>query len=110
MKKALLIGLAVAGTCLGSAFGADAGAAWQEHCAACHGRDGTGHTRAGHLLHVKDLASASYQKTFTDDQAFKDVKFGFKDADGNVRMKPFADKLSDAQIKELVAYVRTLAK
>jgi len=35
---------------------------------------------------------------------------GFKDASGKDKMKPFSGKLSDDEIKALVAYIRTLAK
>ncbi len=89
---------------------ADAPDTWAKNCASCHGADGAGHTKAGRLLHAKDLTDAAYLKTFSDDQAFKAVKEGFKDADGKDKMKPFSDKLSDDEIKTLVAYVRTLAK
>ncbi len=110
MKKVILFGLAVAGSGFASARAADARADWQTHCAACHGRDGTGHTRAGRMLRVKNLADPANQKAFSDSQAFNDVKNGLKDSDGNNRMKPFAGKLTDDQIRSLVTYVRTLAK
>jgi mono/diheme cytochrome c family protein len=83
---------------------------WSKNCASCHGPDGTGHTKAGRMAQVKDMTSADYQKTFTDDQATKQIKEGFKDASGKERMKAFADKLSDDEVKVLVAYVRSLSK
>ncbi|HZZ56356.1 MAG TPA: cytochrome c [Opitutaceae bacterium] len=93
---------------LPAAARADAPAQWNTLCASCHGKDGAGHTRAGHLLGVKDLTSADYQKSFTDDAAFADIKNGLK-KDGRVKMKPFSDRLSDADIRALIAYVRSLA-
>ena len=69
-----------------------------------------GHTKAGKKVGAKDMTDAANQKAFTDDQAFTAVKTGFKDSTGAVKMQPFADKLSDDEIKALVAYVRTLAK
>lgn len=92
-----------------AAMAADPAGQWTQNCASCHGKDGAGHTRAGHLLGVKDLTSPDYQKSFTDDAAFNDVKNGLT-KDGKTKMKPFADKLSDEDIKGLVAYVRTLAR
>ena len=83
---------------------------WGKMCAACHGKDGAGGTKAGKKLGVKDLTDAANQKAFTDDQAFAAVKSGLTAPDGAVKMKPFADKLSDDEVKALVAYVRTLAK
>ena len=93
-----------------AALRADAGASYAKYCASCHGKDGAGHTKAGRLVKVKDLSDAAYQKTFSDETAFKDLKDGLTDSDGKVRMKPLKDKLSDDEIKAVVAYVRTLAK
>ncbi|MGH7994956.1 MAG: c-type cytochrome [Opitutaceae bacterium] len=111
MNKTVFLGLASSLLLAGPAtrLAADAAANWTRDCAACHGRDGAGHTRVGHMLGVKDLRDPAYQKTFTDDGAFAGVRNGLK-KDGKTKMKPFAGKLSDAAIKELVAYVRTLAK
>jgi mono/diheme cytochrome c family protein len=92
------------------AHAAEVADTWGHNCAACHGKDGAGHTKAGKKLGVKDLTDATYQKTFDDSKAFDDIKKGAKDKDGNDLMKPFADKLSDDEIKGLVAYVRTLQK
>lgn len=87
---------------------ADAPTNWTALCASCHGKDGGGHTRAGKLVGTKDLTDAAYQKSFTDDQAFADLKNGLT-KDGKTKMKPFADKLTDADIHALVAYVRGLS-
>lgn len=62
------------------------------------------------MLGAKDLNDGAYQKTFTDDDAFTALKSGLKDPAGKTKMKPFAEKLSDDDIKTLVTYVRTLAK
>ena len=83
---------------------------WSALCAACHGKDATGNTRAGKKLGVKDLTAAENQKAFTDAEAFAALKNGLTAADGTQKMKPFADKISDDEIKALVGYVRTLAK
>jgi mono/diheme cytochrome c family protein len=93
-----------------SAFAAEAPDTWAKNCASCHGTDGGGHTKAGKKKGAKDLTDAAYQKTFTDDHAFKAVKEGLKDDSGADKMNPFADKLTDDEIKTLVTYVRTLAK
>jgi cytochrome c553 len=109
MKTLFSIAAAVAFSA-GAALAAEPSDNWSKLCASCHGKDGAGHTRAGKKLDVKDLTSAEYQKTFTDDDAFKTLKEGFKGADGSDKMKPFADKLSDDEIKGLVAYIRAMAK
>jgi mono/diheme cytochrome c family protein len=112
MNKITLLGSAASLFLLAATAGyaADAPEAYTKNCASCHGADGAGHTKAGKMLGAKDLTDAAYQKTFTDDDATKSLKEGLKDASGKTKMKPFADKLSDDDIKTVVAYVRTLAK
>ena len=109
MKALVSIASALAFS-ISAATAAETADNWNTLCASCHGKDGAGHTRAGKKLDVKDLTSAEYQKTFTDEDAFKTLKLGFKGANGTDKMKPFADKLSDDEIKALVVYVRAMAK
>jgi cytochrome c553 len=108
--KTLLSIVSVLAFSASAALAADASANWGTLCASCHGKDGAGHTKAGKRLGVKDLTAADYQKTFTDADAFSSLKNGFKAPDGTEKMKPFAEKLSDDDIKALVAYVRAMAK
>jgi mono/diheme cytochrome c family protein len=110
MKKLALLSLALPALLAVQTLRADPAENYGKFCASCHGKDGAGKTKAGRLVKVKDLTDAQYQKTFTDDDAFKALKEGFQDKDGNTKMKPFADKLPDDDIKAVVAYVRTLAK
>jgi cytochrome c553 len=91
------------------AFGADAKTNWEKQCAKCHGMDGKGQTKMGKQSGAKDYTDPKVQAEFTDEQGFKAVKEGFK-VNGKEAMKPSGDKLTDAEIKELVAYARTFAK
>lgn len=101
--------LAVGVLCLsGSVLGADAAENWNKHCASCHAKDGSGNTKMGKKLSVKDYREAKAQEAFTDDAALKAIKEGTKDSAGKETMKPFAEKLSDDEAKALVAYVRSL--
>jgi cytochrome c553 len=110
MKKVIFCGLVVGALlAAGPNLFADAAANWTADCAACHGSDGAGHTKVGRMVKVTDLTDAAIQKSFSDEVAFADIKGGLT-KDGVIQMKPFKDKLSDAEIKALVAYVRTLAK
>jgi cytochrome c1 len=84
---------------------ADAGANWEKSCQKCHGADGKGATKIGLKMGVKDLTDAKYQASFTDDQATKAIKEGIKDGD-KTKMKP-TEGLSDSDVKELVAKVRS---
>ena len=79
---------------------------WNKNCVSCHGKDGKGQTKAGRMADVKDFTDAKYQASFDDEHAFKQVKEGLKDKSGKDRMKPFAEKLSDDEIKDLVKHIR----
>lgn len=92
-----------------SSQAADVKENWDKNCASCHGKDGKGETKAGKKAQVKDFTDATYQATLTDDKMFKQIKEGMKE-NGKERMKPFAEKLSDAEIKDLIAHVKTFKK
>lgn len=108
MKSHLLVGALFLGVTW-SVSGADVTALWGQHCAACHGKDGTGQTKAGRKAGVKDQTDAAYQAGLTDEKMFQAVKEGLK-ADGKEKMKPFGEKLKDDEIKALVAHVRSFKK
>lgn len=84
-------------------------AVYEKSCAACHGKDGKGDTAVGKKLKLKDWTDAKVQEAETDEQIFKAIKEGVK-KDDKVRMKAFGDKLTDEQIKALVAYMRAFKK
>jgi cytochrome c6 len=88
---------------------ADGKALWDANCAQCHGKAGNADTKMGKTLGAKDLTSAQVQSSFTDAKAATVIKEGVKE-NGKTTMKAFGGKLSDADIKALVAYVRTLKK
>jgi mono/diheme cytochrome c family protein len=88
---------------------AEAKEAWATHCAACHGKDGKGQTKAGRMAGTKDQTDAAYQEGLKDDKMFAAVKDGLKEG-GKEKMKPFKEKLTDDEIKALIAYVRSFKK
>ena len=88
---------------------ADAKANWNNNCAQCHGPDGKAGTKMGKMLNAKDLTDPKVQAEFTDAKATQSIKDGVKQ-NGKTTMKAFGGKLSDDEIKALVAYVRTLKK
>src|SRR3954470_16104117 len=98
-KSALVIVSVAFGASM--AFGADAAANWSQHCASCHGKDGSGSTTMGKKLGVKDYTK---QQSFSDAEAQKAIM------DGSGKMKGFKGELTDADTKALVAYVRGLKK
>jgi mono/diheme cytochrome c family protein len=88
---------------------ADAKANWASNCVQCHGAAGKGDTKMGKMLNAADLTDSKKQASFTDAQAAAAIKDGIKQ-NGKTAMKAFGGKLSDDEIKALVAYVRTLKK
>ena len=89
-----------------SARADDANTIWSSKCASCHGKDGKGGTMMGKKLGIKDLTDAGVQSALTDADAAKNIKEGVTQ-DGKQVMKPFGDKLTDADITALVAKVRS---
>ena len=88
---------------------ADAKSNWANNCVQCHGASGKGDTKMGKMLNAMDLTDSKKQSSFTDAQAATAIKDGIKQ-NGKTTMKAFGGKLSDDEIKALVAYVRTLKK
>lgn len=108
MKKLLVIIAVGAGLAL-TASAADVTANWNKHCASCHGKDGSGETKMGKKAGAKDYRDPAVQAAIKPDVALKNIKDGMKE-DGKEKMKPFADKLSDDEIKELIAYIKKFEK
>jgi cytochrome c6 len=82
---------------------ADAEATYKAKCAGCHGPDGAGATAAGKAMKVRDFHSPEVQKE-TDAELTEII------TNGKEKMPKYSDKLKDAEIKDLVGYVRTLGK
>src|SRR5215470_7583975 len=88
---------------------ADAKTNWANNCAQCHGPTGKGDTKMGKMVGAMDLTDSKKQASFTDAKAAAAIKNGIKQ-NGKTTMKAFAGKLSEDEIKALVAYVRSLKK
>src|SRR5204863_9455219 len=109
MKKTILLAITLSFAAALAAVAGDAKETWEKSCTKCHGADGKGQTKMGQKLGVKDYTDAKVQAELKDDVAFKAIKEGLKDKEGKQLMKP-ADGLSDADIKALVAHLRTFKK
>lgn len=90
-------------------FAADAAANWNQYCASCHAKDGSGSTMMGKKLNIKDYRDAKVQSAFSDGEAERAIKEGVKTS-GKETMKPFGSKLSEADVKALVAHIRSFKK
>ena len=108
-KKAITVVLVVLIPCFSVfAFSARAqgeGAAplFKTKCAACHGPDGKGETAIGKTNKIRDLGSADVQKQ-------SDADLTALITDGKGKMPAYGKSLKPEQVKDLVAYIRSLAK
>jgi mono/diheme cytochrome c family protein len=104
LTRTLLATLATAIILWGTALTAqDAAATYKAKCSACHGADAKGETPVGKKMGIKDLASPEVQK-MSDDEMTAII------ADGKNKMPSYKKSLKPEQIKELVGYLRSLAK
>jgi cytochrome c6 len=92
------------------AFAATAHENWMEHCARCHGADGTGNTKIGKKLKLHDYSNPSVQARITDDEMYDAIAEGVYDDRKKERMKPYKDVLTQNEMKDLVALVRSFKK
>lgn len=103
MKRILMIALVlVSSVGIASAEGAGKNI-FASKCSICHGPDGSGKTSMGKALNIADLHSATVQKM--SDADLKNVI-----TNGKNKMPAFKGKLTDAQMGDVLAYIRTLGK
>jgi mono/diheme cytochrome c family protein/uncharacterized membrane protein len=76
-------------------------ALFQQHCAECHGADGTGSQARGRLPKTPNFADAAWQARRSDAQLLASIL----DGQGK-KMPPWRDELGEEQARDLVAYVR----
>lgn len=85
----------------GTAFAAAGEDTYKAKCAMCHGADGAG--AMAKKMGSHDLNSADVQK-------MSDADLTTVISNGKGKMTGFKGKLTDAQISDVVKYVRTLKK
>jgi cytochrome c6 len=76
---------------------------YKSKCAMCHGNDGLADTPVAKMMKVPSFKDPSVQK-MSESQLTEIV------TDGKAKMPSYKGKLTDAQIKEVVAYIRKLQK
>ena len=101
----LMIGVAKSHNVSASAANAfDASSVYNDKCASCHGRDGRARSLHAKHEHARDLTTAEWQDSVSDERIYNSI------SNGKGKMPAFKKKLSDSQIDELVNYVRRLRK
>lgn len=91
-----------------AAFG-DAAEIYGKNCASCHAKDGSGDTKMGKKSGAQDYRDAKVQASFSDAEGIKAIKEGVT-KEGKEKMKAYGSKVSDAEAKELLAYIRAFKK
>jgi mono/diheme cytochrome c family protein len=94
----------------GLGFAATAAENWENSCAKCHSADGSGSSKVGKRLKLKDYTDAKVQAALKDEDMVKAITDGVKDDAGKEKMKGFKDELSAPEVKDLVAFVRKMQK
>ena len=83
---------------------------YQERCSPCHGPDGKAETPTAKALNPKprDHSDGNYMNALSDEHLFKVIKEGGVAVGKSPIMPPQVD-LKEAQIQDIIAFVRTLA-
>jgi mono/diheme cytochrome c family protein len=84
---------------------------YQVFCASCHGETGEGDGPVAQALDPKPArhSDGGYMNPLTDDYLFKVIKFGGASVGKSAMMAPLGGSLSDQQIRNVIAFIRTLA-
>lgn len=87
-------------------------ASYDQLCASCHGASGKGDGAAASALNPKpkDLVDKGYVKGLKDDYIKKIVKEGGPAVGKSPMMPPMGGSLKDADIENVIAYIRSLGK
>lgn len=125
MRRAVLAGIvvtALVGASIASAKATKGDPAkgkktYETYCFTCHGMGGKGDGAAagglkdstGKSVKPADHTNFAYMSKLTDEHIFKTIKLGGKAVGKSDAMAAWGSALKDAEIWDVVAYVRTLA-
>jgi len=87
----------------------DVAAAWEKDCQKCHAKDGSGLTKKGRQLRVRDYRKPEVQAKITDEEMLDALRHGVE-KDGEQTMNAYAEDYTEAEMEAFVAYIRTMAK
>jgi mono/diheme cytochrome c family protein len=76
---------------------------YKTKCAVCHAADGSGNTPAGKKMEVKSFSAPEAAKN--SDAAWTEIT-----KNGKGKMPGYTGKLTDAQINDVIKYIRGLSK
>jgi len=96
----LMLAFSFAGSAFAQVPGADT---FKAKCAMCHGADGLATTPTAKNFKVVSFKDPSQVK-------LTDAELTASTTNGKGKMPAYKDKLTDAQIKDVIGYIRTLQK
>ncbi|HEX4066269.1 MAG TPA: cytochrome c [Acidobacteriaceae bacterium] len=96
----ILLAASIAAPAFAQSAGADT---YKAKCAMCHGPDGTAATPMGKMMKIPSFKDPAVAKS-------TEAELAAITKNGKGKMPAYNGKLSDAQIKEVVSYIRTLQK
>jgi len=84
---------------------------YQIFCASCHGPTGGGDGPVAQALDPRPAkhSDGNYMNPLKDDYLFQVIKFGGASVGKSPMMAPLGGSLSDQQIRNVIAFIRTLA-
>jgi len=100
---AVLVALLLCVIAASPARGDDGATLYKAKCASCHAADGSGNTAMGKNWKLRDLRSEDVQKQ-------TDAELIAVTANGKGKMPAYKGKLTDDEIKQIVAAIRDMAK
>jgi len=106
LRVLAILALLIGGACLlnRSAQAQNGGEkVYKAKCATCHAADGKGDTAAGKATKARDFCSEEVKKETDEEWSAIIVK-------GKNKMPAYDKKLTDAEVKDAIAYVRSLCK
>jgi cytochrome c6 len=106
LKVLMLCGAVLTALCLSSTPVSAQSAGekvYKAKCATCHGPDGAGATPAGKATKARDVCSEEVKKETDEEWTAIIVK-------GKNKMPAYDKKITEAEIKDVVAYIRGLCK
>ena len=96
----ILLAASIAAPAFAQGAGADT---YKSKCQMCHGPDGTAAVPMGKMYKIPSFRDPAVVK-------MSDAELTAETKDGKGKMPAYAGKLTDAQIKDVVAYIRSLQK
>jgi mono/diheme cytochrome c family protein len=99
----ILLAASIAGPAFAQGPGADVYKTATPKCGMCHGADGLAATPVAKSMKILSFKDPAMVKA-SDAQFFASTK------NGKGKMPAYAGKLTDAQIKDVVSYIRVLQK